>query len=84
MVSVVVVMLIPPVAVRLRCACAEAGPPGAADESVTCTVKVQVPDTVGSPAIAPEVLNDNPVGKVPLATLQLSVPAPPVAWRVAL
>ena len=80
----VVEMLTTVTTVRLSCACAEAGPPGAADESVTCTVKVEVPETVGSPVIAPELLNDKPVGKAPLAKLHVSVPTPPVAWRVAL
>ena len=52
----VVEMLTTVTTVRLSCACAEAGPPCAADESVTCTVKVEVPETVGSPVIAPELL----------------------------
>jgi hypothetical protein len=79
-----VVMLTTVTTVRLSCACPEAGPPGAADESVTCTVKVEVPDTVGFPVIAPELPSDKPVGKALLAKLHVSVPTPPVAWRVAL
>jgi len=39
----VVEMLTTVTTVRLNCACAEAGPAGPADESVTCTVKVEVP-----------------------------------------
>ena len=70
--------------VRLSDACIVSGPPGAVDESVTCTVKVEISGTVGVPVMAPELLNDRPVGKVPLAMLQVSVPTPPVAWRVAL
>jgi len=70
--------------VRLSCACTETGPPCAADESVTCTVKVEVPGMVGVPVMAPELPSDKPVGKVPPAKLHVSVPAPPVAWRVAL
>ncbi len=69
--------------VRLSCACAEAGPPAAADESTTCTAKEKVPETVGIPVIVPELLNVKPVGKVPLATLQVRVPTPPVASRLA-
>ena len=70
--------------VRLSCACAEAGPDCAADESMACTVKVKFPELVGSPLIVPELLSDKPVGNAPLDTLQVSVPAPPVASRVAL
>jgi hypothetical protein len=80
----VVVMLTTVTTVRLSCACAEPGPPDAADESVACTVKVEVPETVGVPVMAPELLSDKPVGKAPLAKVQVSVPTPPVAWRVAL
>jgi hypothetical protein len=69
---------------RLNCACAETGPSGAADESVTWTVKVEVPETVGSPVMAPVLLNDRPVDNGPEAKLHVSVPTPPVAWRVAL
>jgi hypothetical protein len=78
-----VIMLITVTTVRLSWACAESGPPGPADESVTCTVKVKVPGTVGSPAMTPELLNDKPVGKAPLAKIQVSVPTPPVDCRVA-
>jgi hypothetical protein len=70
--------------VRLSCACAVATPPGTADESATWTVKVEVPGTVGSPVTVPDLLNDKPVGNAPLAKLQVSIPAPPVASRVAL
>jgi hypothetical protein len=80
----VVEMLTIVTTVRLSCACTETGPPCAADESVTCTVKVEVPETVGSPVISPALFNDKPVGKAPLAKVHVSVPAPPVAWRVVL
>jgi hypothetical protein len=80
----VVEMLTTVTTVRLSCACAKAGPPGEDDESAACTVNVEVPETVGSPVIAPELPSDKPVGKAPLAKLQVSAPAPPVAWRVAL
>ena len=51
---------------------------------MTCTVKVKVPGTGGTPVMAPEPPSDKPVGNVPLARLQVSVPVPPVACRVAL
>jgi hypothetical protein len=82
--SAVVVILSFETTVRLRCALAEAGPSVEPDESTTCTVKSKVPQTVGSPVIVPELLNAKPVGKAPLTKLQVSVPTPPVAWRVAL
>ncbi len=80
----VVEMITTVTTVRLSCACAESGPPGAVDESVTCTVKVKIPDTVGSPAMTPELRKDKPVGKAPLAKVQVSAPTPPVDCRVAL
>jgi len=67
--------------VMLSCACAEAG---TGDESATCTAKVKLPGTVGTPVMAPEPLSARPVGKAPLARLQVSVPVPPVACSVAL
>lgn len=71
--------------VRLSCFCAESGPGCPPDESVTFTVKVEVAGVVGEPEIAPELLKDSPPGSnEPLARLQVSVPAPPVACRVAL
>ena len=81
--NAVVEMVTTVTTVRLSCACAEVEPPGTADESVTCTVKVEVPETVGSPVMTPELLNDKPVGKAPFAKLQVSVPTPPRAWSVA-
>src|ERR1017187_6898372 len=69
---VVVEMLKTVTTVRLICACAVSGPPAAVDESVTCTVKFEVPEMVGSPLMAPEAFNDRPVGKAPLTRLQVS------------
>jgi len=68
--------------VMLNCCCAEsAGDP----ESVTFTVNVKVPGVVGVPEMAPvDELKLNPGGSVPLMTLQVSVPAPPLACKVAL
>jgi hypothetical protein len=52
-------------------------------ESVTFTVKVEVATVVGVPVIAPvPVLRLNPAGRVPAETLQVSVPAPPLAFSV--
>jgi hypothetical protein len=58
---------------------------GVGAESVTCTVNVEVPGVVGVPEIAPvDELSDNPAGSVPTVTLQVSVPAPPLATKVSL
>ena len=53
---------------------------GVGAESVTLTVKLEVPAVVGVPEIVPELLNDSPAGKDdPVAALQVSAPAPPAA-----
>jgi hypothetical protein len=79
-----VTMLTTVTTVSENCACAVAGAPGAVEESVTCTVNVETPETVGTPEIVPEPLSDKPVGKAPAAMLQNSVPTPPVACSAAL
>jgi len=48
------------------------------------TVKLEPPPVVGVPEIAPEVLKLNPAGKLPVVTLQVMVPTPPVACNVVL
>src|SRR5579863_6784580 len=68
----------------VSCCVCEHVPSFAVEASVTLTVKVAVPAAVGVPEIAPAPLNDNPAGRAPLATLQVSVPAPPLDWSVAL
>ena len=71
--------------VRLSCCVPRARPPWAPEESVTFTVKVEVPGVVGVPEIAPELLKERPAGSdEPDARLQVSVPAPPLACKVAL
>jgi hypothetical protein len=67
--------------VMLSCCCAESG---VGAESVTATVKVDVPEAAGVPEIAPELLSDRFAGRDPPATLQVSVPVPPVAASAAL
>lgn len=52
-------------------------------ESVAVTVKFVVAAVVGVPEIVPEVLSFRPPGKLPVVTLQVIVPAPPVDCRVA-
>ena len=47
------------------------------------TVKLAVPAVVGVPEIAPELLIANPAGKLPEETVQVTVPTPPLDWRVA-
>ena len=47
------------------------------------TVKLAVPAAVGVPEIAPELLIANPAGKLPEETVQVTVPTPPLDWRVA-
>ena len=42
-------MLSTPKMVSVKVCCTDIGPPGAADESVTLTVKVEVPPVVGVP-----------------------------------
>jgi len=71
--------------VRLSCCVTESGPGLPPDESVNLTVKVDVPIAVGVPDIAPEPLRERPAGSAePVARLQVSVPAPPLACKVAL
>jgi hypothetical protein len=49
------------------------------------TVKFVVAAAVGVPDIAPEPLKERPAGsEEPVARLQVSVPAPPLAAKVAL
>lgn len=50
--------------------------------SLTCAVKLKVPDAVGVPAIVPVVLRANPDGRDPADTDQVRLPDPPVAERV--
>ena len=51
--------------------------------SVTCTVNVADPAVVGVPDIRPvEVLSDNPAGREPEVTVQLSGASPPTALTV--
>lgn len=71
--------------VRLSCWVADIAPPCAPEESVTFTVKLEVPALVGVPEIAPAVLKERPVGSdETVARLQVRVPAPPLACKVAL
>ena len=52
---------------------------------MTFTVKVVVAAAVGVPEIVPELLKERPAGSdEPDARLQVSVPAPPLACKVAL
>ncbi len=52
--------------------------------SVTCTVRLAVPATVGVPLITPVVaLRLRPAGSVPLLSDQLYGVVPPVATRLA-
>jgi hypothetical protein len=54
-------------------------------ESVTVTVKVDVPDVVGTPLICPvAAFRVRPVGKAPTVTLQVYGVVPPLACSVAL
>jgi hypothetical protein len=53
-------------------------------ESVAFTVKLEVLAAVGVPLIAPPVLKFKPAGRVPLATVQVTVPVPPELFSVAL
>jgi hypothetical protein len=64
---------------------AESGPACPPEASLTFTVKEVVAGVVGVPDIAPELLKERPPGSVePDAKLQVSVPAPPLACKVAL
>ena len=51
-------------------------------ESVTVTVKLNVPAVVGLPEIVPEVLNASPGGRLPVVTVQVYGADPPVALSV--
>jgi hypothetical protein len=71
--------------VMLSFCVADSAPPWAPEESVTFAEKVVVAAVVGVPEIAPELLKERPAGSVePDAMLQVSVPVPPVACKVAL
>ena len=53
-------------------------------ESVTCTVKLEVPDVVGVPVIAPVLaLRLSPAGRLPVVRLQVYGAMPPFAASVA-
>jgi hypothetical protein len=60
----------------LKFCVAERAPP--ALESVTLTVKLDVPTVVGVPVIAPAPVKVRPAGRLPVLTVNASVPAPPV------
>jgi hypothetical protein len=62
--------------VMLSGCCADTG---VGAESVTFTVKVDVPVAEGVPEIVPELLSDRFAGSEPDTTVQVSVPVPPVA-----
>lgn len=69
----------------LRGSVTETGPCFAADWSVNLTVKLVVPAVVGVPEIAPVLLRERPPGsEEPVARLQVRVPTPPLACKVAL
>jgi hypothetical protein len=71
--------------VRLSCCVAESGPDCPPDESVTFTVKVEVAGVVGVPDSTPPLDKLSHEGSdEPVARLQVSVPAPPLACKVAL
>jgi hypothetical protein len=71
--------------VRLSCCVAESGPACPPDESVTFTIKVGVAVVVGVPESTPPLDKLSHEGSdEPDATLQVSVPAPPLACKVAL
>jgi len=54
-------------------------------ESVTMTVKVDVPDVVGTPLICPvAAFKVRPVGKAPAVTLHVYGVVPPLACSVEL
>ena len=52
-------------------------------ESVTCTLKVVVPNTVGVPLMTPPALIVSPGGRVPEAMAQVNGPTPPTEVNVA-
>jgi len=51
-------------------------------ESVTCTVKLDVPAAVGVPEITPAVLNASPAGSEPLSRFHSMGDVPPEAISV--
>ena len=54
-------------------------------ESVASSVKLNDPAVVGVPDITPALLNERPAGsEEPLAKVQVSAPAPPLACKFAL
>ncbi len=55
---------------------------GVAAESVTLTVKVELPGAVGVPEMTPAALSANPGGSEPLEMLQFSGATPPLAVNV--
>ena len=54
---------------------------GGAAWSVTCAVKLAVPNAVGDPLKQPLVCSVSPVGSAPPATVQVRVPTPLLALR---
>ena len=64
----------------LSCCVAESGVPA---ESVTFTVKVELPGAVGVPVMIPPVLSESPTGSDPLDMLHVSGATPPLAVSVA-
>jgi hypothetical protein len=66
-----------PVMVMLNCPVADA-----LAESVTRTVKVEVPPLVGVPEIKPAPLSESPEGKAPLEMLHAYGGTPPAALSV--
>ena len=57
---------------------------GGVPESVAVAVNAKLPAAVGVPEISPEPLKVKPPGKLPLLTLQLTVPVPPEDASVVL
>lgn len=57
---------------------------GGVPESFAVTVNFAVPAVVGVPEIAPELFKFNPAGKLPVVTVQVTVPVPPELCREAL
>ena len=83
--DVVAIVNGPGAIVRLSCCVCEQVPSFAPEASVTLTVNELAPTVVGVPEIDPPLLRDRPAGSAePLARLQVSAPAPPLAWRLAL
>lgn len=71
--------------VRLSCFVAVAEPSCEPEASVIFTEKLVEPAAVGVPEIAPALLKERPAGsEEPLARAHVTVPAPPLACKVAL